>query len=66
MQISDRYKQLFKESRELGKMKPLSDEARRQMKILLDELDAVWTKLSYRDKEEVSNWCAAQSEWLDD
>lgn len=62
----ERYKELFEECREIAKVKPLTETIRKHLDTLLYEADSVWQKLGYKEKEEISNWCAAQQDWIDE
>lgn len=66
MEPAELYKKLFLECNELCKSKPLTYQIRPKVEKLLDELDSVWNRLGYRERELISNWCASQSEWIDE
>lgn len=60
MTNEQRYKKLFLKSRQVGKKIPLSNEERLEMKVLLGEMEAIWLKLGYREREKIANWCASE------
>ena len=66
MESVELYKQLFSECQELCRVKPLTHIERPRVDKLLDELDSVWERLGYREREQVTNWCASQIEWFDE
>lgn len=56
-----RYKKLFVEARDIARNKPLSQEDRHEIRMLLDEMDSIYMKLGYRETEILKTWCASES-----
>jgi len=66
METIEIYKERFLQAQELCKEKPLSATHRPKVEKLLDELDAIWDRLGYREREMVKTWCASQAGWIDE
>lgn len=66
MEPSDIYKELFDKTQKLCEEKPISAENRPKVQKLLDELDAVWARMGYREREMITTWCASQAGWIDE